>query len=170
MRTDKLKITVSKRKMYHKYIKYVKKNKLGDKYLISQELYSNILNMIHLKIKDAILKNIVFKMPHLGYRIKIIKRKINPLDKDGNFIPYSFPVDWKETRALWKANPQLKNKKLIYHLNDHTDGHIYRIRMFPSAKVHWHTKFYKFSAAEPFKRELSRILKDPYNKQDYYEL
>lgn len=170
MRTNKLRVNLTTRKIYWKYRKHVQDNNLGEKYLLPEPKYSKIIKLLHENIKETILSNVVFKMPHLGYRIKIVKFKRNPLDKDGNFIPYSFPVDWKETRALWKEHPELKQKKLIYILNDHTDGYIYKIKMFPASKVFWHTKFYKFTPSATFKQNLTKILKDPYNKQDYYEL
>jgi len=53
------------------------------------------------------------------------KRKL-AFNKDG--IPL-LPPDWKKTKELWDRNPEAKQtKKLVYCLNEETNGVVYKIK------------------------------------------
>lgn len=158
-------INLTKRQIYWKY-------KNGNKEGVDEKLFNKIIDLFLLKVRDKILdENYIFKLPHIGYRIKIVKYQKNPFDKDGNLLPFRFPVNWKETKNYWDKNPEAKkNKKCVYYLNDHTDGYIYRIKMFPAFREFKNMKMYTFKASKPFSIKLAYKLLDPYNKQDYYEL
>lgn len=164
---DSIKINFSKRDIYWEFIK----NQKNKKYKIKEPLFNKIIKLIHERIMNEILENnMIYVMPHLRYRVKIVKTMRNCFDKDGKLIPFMFPVDWKETRKLWKENPEAKaNKKIIYILNDHTDGHIYRIKMMHPLSQFKNSMYYKLRPTTNFRRSLAKILKDPYNKKDYYE-
>ena len=50
-------------------------------------------------------------------------KKDNKLDTS-NLIP-----DWKATKLLWMENPMAReNKKLIFHMNEHTEGYWFRFK------------------------------------------
>jgi hypothetical protein len=61
---------------------------------------------------------------HLGkiavykYRPKITKRP------DGRL---SLPINVRETAKLWEAKPELRKKKYVYHMNEHSDGYMCKI-------------------------------------------
>jgi hypothetical protein len=53
------------------------------------------------------------------------KRKLT-FNKDG--VPL-LPPDWKKTKELWDRNPEAKQtKKLVYCLNEETNGVVYKIK------------------------------------------
>jgi len=73
-------------------------------------------------------------------------------------------VDWKSTKDMWEKNPKTKeNKKLVYHLNDHTRGYYYRF--FWSKGIVTNISAYSFVPVRKAQRDLaSRIKKE---KKDY---
>ena len=62
-------------------------------------------------IEDILMKAKEFKMPYRLGTLRIKKKKMNYSKKN------KLKINWVETN---------KHKKVIYHLNDHTDGFNYR--------------------------------------------
>ena len=159
--------TVPTRKIYYEYCKRCTKQKRKP---VSETHFSKIIRKFNNKVKERVLyKNIPIRLPRLNMVLQVLKHKADPLKNNGEINPKSFSVDWKATRQFWLNNPELKNKKYIYHLNDHTDGYIYRITLKRRLPFFKHSQFYSFVTCRTLRRELSEILKDPYNKIDYYE-
>jgi hypothetical protein len=166
-RTNRYDNAIPTRKLYYAY---KKKCKLENKEPIDEPLFSKILKSFHTKVKNRVLKeNKPIRLPKINMVVQILKHRGNPLKHNGEINPKTFPVDWKETRKYWLKYPELKNKKFIYHLNDHTDGYIYRITLKRRLPIFKHSQFYQFKPNRTFSRELSLLLRDPYNKIDYYE-
>lgn len=158
---------------YSFYKKHIEENKLPEKYKIDRKKISKIVKMFHKEVaNDLLRKNLVFILPHLAFRIRVGKFKKKLLDKNGNLRKHAFPVDWKATRELWKEKPELKEKGVaVYHLNDHSDGYIYTIKMNHGYNIRIkNSSLIKFKAARNINREIKTIVSDPYNKIDYYEL
>ena len=87
--------------------------------------------------KMIIEEGVEFKMPaRMGFlRIKKYKNKVM-LKEDGTIDKNNLSVDWDKTTKLWakeypgksrKELKEIKDKKLIYHLNEHTDGYKYML-------------------------------------------
>ena len=88
---------------------------------ITRKRYAEILEGFFAEARDYILEGGEFKIPYrLGF-LKIIKVK-GDLKK--------LKVDWKSTNELWDRDTECKkNKQLVFHLNEHSEGAYYR--------VHW---------------------------------
>lgn len=86
---------------------------------LTRKEYSKILEKFFEVAKDYILDGKEFKIPHrMGY-LRVIKVK-GDLKK--------LKVDWKATNELWKRDEECReNKKLVYHLNEHSGGDYYRV-------------------------------------------
>lgn len=66
---------------------------------------------------DSLIDGMEVKVPFMG-SFRVVKRK-----RDFNKLQ----PDWKRTKELWASDPISKeNKKLIYHLNEHSKGFYYR--------------------------------------------
>lgn len=85
-------------------------------------------------------------------------------------------VNWGETLKYWSVKHEglskeelkaIKNKTLIYHTNEHSNGEF--------AEHYWdnkttplrHKKFYKFKASRQYSRLLAKTMKDV-NKTVFY--
>jgi len=123
-------------------------------------------------------EGIEFKMPQrLGFmRIRKWKLK-NYMNPDGTINKRKLPVDWKRTKELWKeiypnkTPEQLKaipKKKVIYHLNEHTDGYRYRLYWSKKGSNAKNRKVYSLVFTFTNHRHLARVLKSNH-KPEYYE-
>lgn len=158
---------------FHSYYKkYIKENKLPDSYNLSSGDLTKIIKLYHSKVKYKLLReNLVFILPKLFFRIRIGKVKRVMFNKDGKLRKHVFAVDWQATRKLWDEKPHFKEEgKVVYHLNDHSDGYIYKIKMTLGSVKIKNNFFVKFKSARHLSREVATIVKDPYNKIDFYEL
>jgi len=79
-------------------------------------------------------------------------------DKNGK--PTNLPVDWKSTKAYWKRNEDARKlKKLIYYLNDESDGYIYSLTWNRRGIKTNNAWFYSFKSAVNHRKKLSRLAK-----------
>jgi len=101
------------------------------------------------------------KLPHGLGDFTINKKKPKKYIKEGKEL-INRAIDWKETKIAGK---------IIYHLNNHTDGYRYTWAWFPRSSKIKYSYCWKFKTS----RELSRILasylkqKDSYYKDIYRE-
>ena len=93
-----------------------------------------------------------FKMPYRLGTLRIKKKKMNYSKKN------KLKINWLETN---------KHKKVIYHLNDHTDGFNYRWFWSKINAVIKNKSVYSFQATRTNKRRLAGLLKN--KKVDYFE-
>lgn len=158
--------------IYDGYLHYCKMTKdMPDRYKISRGKYGKILKLIHEYISNEILENSeTFKMPAGLPRVRIKKYKRNiKFKEDGSIDPKSMAIDWAKTREVWIKNEKLKKKKfLVYHTNNHTDGYSATFKLEKYSSNVPNLGPYRFKACRANERKLAKILKDPYNKIDYY--
>jgi hypothetical protein len=117
--------------------------------------YNHILNSYFEEVKEFLLEGGDYVLPYRLGIVKVIKvkqdlKKIKP--------------DWEKTKQLWEEDEECKkNKKLVYHLNEHSYGHYYR--------VYWRKGIVKnstaltFTPVRDFKRKLAKAIR--YSKADY---
>jgi hypothetical protein len=99
--------------------------------------------------------------------IKQFKRKLKLNDQ--NKLVSKLSCDYKKTKELWASNEEArKNKKLVYHTNEHTDGYEFR--------CHWNkktsnvpcNKFYQFIPVRTNKRFIGKCFSEGL-KLKFYE-
>ena len=108
------------------------------KYLIHPRTFSNILKDFNLEIARMILEeNLEFRMPaSMGtVRVRKYKKRIK-FNEDGTVDRKNTPINWKASKDLWaKEYPglspeelkQIKGKPMVYYLNEHTEGYVFRL-------------------------------------------
>lgn len=135
---------------YKFYNNSIDSNKL---YKVDYKIYKRVLSDYFKEVMRSIIYDgIIFHMPlRLGY-IRVTKRKIT-VDKLNRF-----GINWVET---------VKHKKVIYHLNQHSKGYVYRFKWDKENCYIPNLYFYKFVPSRSNKRTLAHVIKD--NKVDYYE-
>jgi len=160
--------------MYDGYLYYKKmiiENNLSSKYNINRTSYGRIIWEIHKYVMNHVLREAgTFKMPVGMPAIRVKKYKRNVRFKpNGTIDGKSLSPNWKATMELWEKNPIAKEKKkLVYFINDHTNGYSGMIWMDKSRAIIPNISPYQFRPCRKKNRELSAILLDPYNKIDYY--
>jgi hypothetical protein len=156
---------------YLHYTKHVVDDELPEKFKLDRSTYGKVIWTIHNELKDSMLYDAgTFKMPAglPAIRVKKYKRKVR-FNDDGTIDANSLAPNWPVTLKLWEENPKAKEqKKLIYFLNDHTDGHSAMVWMDKSRSHLANLSPYQFRPTRHIDRELAKILLDPYNKIDYY--
>lgn len=128
------------------------------------------------KLESIILRRIVFEMPFKLGAVGIIqfKRKIK-FDEDGKLITTGLVPDWPKSWDLWmtqypdavtsKDFKDIKNKKVVFRTNEHTDGRIFR--------YHWKKKYcniknisaYELNIAPQYKKALGKVIFQNPNRQ-----
>lgn len=80
------------------------------------------------------------------------------LDDDGEVID-NLPVNWKETRKLWRENPKAKEKNIrIKFTNEHTNGYTFRIYYLKGRAKFKNKSVYKIRFNRDLKRTLSESI------------
>lgn len=147
--------------------------------VVDYATYCSVIRSFNNRLADSLIIDAMeFKMPfRLGkLRIKKFKQKIK-LDENGNIDKKNLPVNWKKTWDMWfdiypgldRAEiKKIPNKKVIYHLNEHTSG--YRCVLFWD-KINCNVKNNRvYSAMFTFtnRRKLAYMLQTD-QKINYYE-
>lgn len=148
---------------YYKFYKskYIKSG--NELFIISNSLYNQILSEFNQIIVETILdKGMEFKLPYNLGNIGIRKYKpVFRLDKNGNIIKNGLPINPIETKKLWDANPEAKEKRMfIRYTNKHSDGFVFKISYFKKKARFKNKSVYNFSFKRSFKRMLSFRVKE----------
>lgn len=115
------------------------------------------LSLFNKKLIDEIIfNNFEFRIVNTGI-LSLKKSKVAKF-KDGK-INNKLTIDWVKTKEY---------KKIIYLMNEHTDGYRYFFNFKPFN--YKNKKYYKFKASRNNNRYLAKILKNPdiYGKIDAY--
>lgn len=121
-------------------------------------------------INKIIYNNLKFLIPaRLGY-LEIKKSKKSPkLDKNGNLITKSLPIDHGSTLKLWQEDEEaFKTKKRIYHLNEHTEGYLLKFKWDKFSALIKNKSIYSFTACRKATRALASAVKQNPDI-DFYE-
>ena len=96
--------------------------------------------------------------------LEIVGRKQElKYNEDGKLL---LPPNWGETKKLWESNPKAKEeKKLIYCLNEHTDGIRYSVRWSKDGMMVRNKMLYSLKLSRENKR---RIHKEILKGKEYF--
>ena len=151
--------------------KFYKKNHTSEKNITSAE-FSSICKEFNSKITDLILyENFSLLLPFRLGRIRI--RKYKPkvhIDQNGELNKSRLRPNWKATNKLWEENEKAKNnKKLVYHLNEHTNGYQHRWFWEKVTSNVKNNSAYSFRPSRNLKRTLAKVLLNDEIDVDYFE-
>lgn len=155
------------------YTFYKKKTK---EKLLPKPTYNAFLKDLLQAFSEAmILENLEIKITQLGkLRIKSSKLKIFNEKGEKN---KGLKVDWKACWDYWTTKYQglsrqeivnIKDKILVYHDNEHTEGEFYSHFWDKHTSVVKFKVFYKFEASRQYSRMIAQVVKDPNRKIFYY--
>jgi len=90
------------------------------------KIYIKYVNDYHKFLMDKVLSGEEITLPARMGTLSIIGKK-QKITFDENGIMKGLAPDWVKTKELWEVNPEAKEKKkLLYHINNHTDNTRYR--------------------------------------------
>lgn len=171
---EKFKTDIKTGNFYSHYLDtYVREGKKIDKesiYYTTYNVYSEVIDEINSYIRDLILnERFNFILPYRMGELEIKKTKPEPyIDEEGRLIN-TLPINWKATKDLWEVDLEAKaNKKLVRHLNKHTQGYVAKVCYNVSQATYSYKRVYKFIPTRTLVRTLASIMKDPENKNDFY--
>lgn len=109
------------------------KNKFPKKH-IDKKKYTDICSLFNKKLSDKIIREslearLYFRLGFLRIRANKLKVKM----KDGKIDTNRNPIDWPKTLDMWErvygtrdksVLKGIDNKKLVYHVNENTNGFI----------------------------------------------
>lgn len=144
----------TERNIRQSYKKY--KNSEDKETRVDEKTYIKIANEYNRFLMEKVLEGFEVTLPARMGVLSIIgtKTKIK-FNSDG--IP-NLPPDWVKTKALWESNPEAKaTKKLVFHLNEHTDGIRYKI-LWSKTRVPIENKtLYGFRLTREHKRAINAL-------------
>ena len=142
MRRDQINKSYTEIDFYNSYLDRID---LNSNYNISETLFRSILKDYFTMVSDDIIvKSREFRVPfNLGY-IYVLKSKPNPSTTS------RFRVDFVSTRELGKV---------IYHLNEHSDGYNYTFHWDRTKVIGYLPFLYEFKMNRTNKRLLASAIK-----------
>lgn len=138
--------------MYESYAESHSGNPL---YLVEKQRFYDLCSEYYKAVVDKIIyEDKVFKMPFSVGEINIQKYKpeLEDVKKRTSFI------DWKNTAKVGK---------IVYHLNEHSNGFKFTIKWKKKKNVIRYVEIYKFVPTRNFKRTLAKVIKN--KESDFFE-
>ncbi len=134
---------------------------MADKRLSLKD-YCDINNRFCAFMMDKVLQGDKVELPcNLGH-VDVFGRMYD-LKLDDTGKPIATCVDWKATKELWKKYPEYgkgDNKKMVYHVNEHTDGYRYKFLWDKQATENVKNKaLYSLQPSRANKRTLAAHIK-----------
>jgi hypothetical protein len=140
--------------------------------------YVDICHLINIGLSDKIIKeSFEFKMPFRLGSISIKKNKSVLHVKDGKLEKNKLIIDWEKSWELWhneypgkerKEINAIKDKIVIYNMNDHTNGYIMRWKWDKSTCNIPNQTVYQFRPTKRNRLTLAAWIKSDEKENDYY--
>jgi hypothetical protein len=130
---------------------------------IEKKKYLEITEGFMKFIANKVIEGDDIALPSKMGTLRVYGKKIIPIIKDGEIC--GLAPDWKSTLVEWEKNPQAKKeKKILYHFNEHTRGVRYKFSWLTSVISLRFKTLYSFKASRHNKRELWKHI---LNGQEY---
>lgn len=119
----------------------------------------------YVKIVNGYMKFLIQKLFFKGSitlplrlgKLQIVGKKVKVQVEDGKIK--GLAPDWVNTKKLWEEDSEAKkNKTLVYHFNEHTDGVRYRFFWSKARALVANKTLYDLRLTRTNKRELSSLV------------
>lgn len=127
---------------------------------ISRNIFGAVVREFNEHVRDRLsTKGIGYIFPSKIGKVELRKKKTEVFVDDDGKIINKLPINWRETRKLWKSNPKAREDRVkIKYTNEHTDGYTFRI-LYLRAKANYKNKsIYKIQFNRDMKRNLSNSI------------
>lgn len=165
--------------IYKYYKSKFSKEERNTSAIVDYKKFCGILRDFNKEVASIIInEGLEFKLPQrLGY-IRVLKYKPRTLvNPDGTIKKKSLNPDWCSSKKLWKEKypgktPEelklIKNKPIVYFLNEHTNGYKHRFYWYKKGSNAKNRSVYSMITTFSNKRMLGKVLQSD-NHVDYYE-
>lgn len=144
------------------YYKYYNKNYVSNSnsnYYVDKNTYSNILSDFHEELSNEIIfNNFEFKLP---FRLGVLcLRKFKPkLKIVNNKLINHNPPDFKATKELWEKDEEAReNKVLVRHLNKHSNGFIFIMKLYKATSNFKNKSLFSFESTRFIKKKIKKAV------------
>jgi nucleoid DNA-binding protein len=145
----------------YKHYKKAEKNTQVDR-----KNFCKIVNAFNKHIMEFVFEGHTVKLPEKMGTLSVVGKKIVPRYNEELERIDNQAVDYKETKKLWAKCPECKeNKKVVYHLNEHTNNVRYRFFWSKEKMIVENKFFYTMVFTRGNKRHLSQLIQ---NGKEYY--
>jgi len=145
----------------------MKSHNIRDSYKLYKTEHENPVDVsTYVEISNGFMKFLIRKLFHKGEVLiperlgilQIIGKKVNVRLEDGEIK--GLAPNWKKTLELWEENPEAaKNKKLVYHFNEDTNGIRYKFSWSKARVLVSNKTLYNLKLTRTNKRILSALIK-----------
>lgn len=136
---------------------------------VSYLQWLRICKKFNKRIFTGLLHGFIFKMPYRLGSLGIVQKKMTiKFYADNTLDKHNLRVNWDKTMILWrKLYPdcitredykQHKNKPVVYHTNEHTDGRYMRYHWKKMNSSMKNKSVYSFTPAIVYKKELTKLI------------
>ena len=132
---------------------YKKYKRYGGK--IDKDLFSNIVKSFGKYATEKLFDGEVIKFPKKLGKFAIVGRKPN-MSKGYYNKKYKLPPDWKKNKNLSELDNDGKYINTMYHLNNHSNGIIYKCKWYKTNNTNLFKRLYYFKLTMPNKRLLAK--------------
>lgn len=135
------------RDIYRRYRQDIARRSEGCDYAT----FAKILRDFNKELSRVILEESeIINLPFRLGKLYITKTKQWYSKPEWSKIPLNLPIDWKTSKEIGKR---------VYHLNEHTNGYIYRWRWYKRGAHVANVTLYKFLPVRQNKRKITQLLK-----------
>jgi hypothetical protein len=156
------------------FYSYYRKNTKFPK--LERKEYSAFLKDLLTAFSEAIVReNMELKLGKLGF-IRVQAKKLHFFDKDGNRAK-TLKVNWQKTWEYWESKyegktrdeiKQIKDKTVLFHENDHTNGEFYQHLWDKLTSIVKYRGLYQFIPSRQYSRLITEMVSDPHRTVFYY--
>ena len=139
-----------------------------DSYIVYKNMSDNPINISqYVQIINLFMKFLISKLFETGEiniperlgKLNIIGKKVKIRIEDGEIK--GLAPDWVKTKELWDSDPiAKKNKQLVYHFNEETNGIRYKFFWSKNRVLVSNKTLYNLRMTRSNKRELSKLVKE----------
>ena len=139
-----------------------------DSYVVYKNMSVNPINISqYVQIINHFMKFLSSKLFSTGEiilperlgRLSIFGKKVNVRIEDGEIK--GLAPDWVKTKQLWDSDAEAKkNKQLVYHFNEETNGIRYKFSWSKNRVLVSNKTLYNLRMTRSNKRELSKLVRE----------
>lgn len=164
------KIDIGSKEIYDAYLKSLDSIEKNGGYKIPRYKLNNAVHEVNrILMEKMLMENQFIVLPYGLGVLSLFKYKPEVYFKKNGEL--SLPKDIPATYELWNNDPEAKAKrKFVYHRNLHTGGYVIRTNWEKNGVKVKNISGYRFKPVKDFKRMVTKALKDPLTKVDFFEV
>ena len=139
-----------------------------DSYIVYKNLSDNPINISqYVQIVNQFMKFLINRLFEKGQvslpeklgNLQIVGKKVKVKIEDGQIK--GLAPDWVKTKELWEKDAEAKkNKQLVYHFNEQTNGVRYKFFWSKNRVLVSNKTLYNLRMTRSNKRELSKLVRE----------